>query len=139
MSFNKEEIIKMVRAHALIMQVPVDELMVGYGAAAVLHGVRESTGDIDVDVNVHTYKQVQEVFPQAIEVHGLIGPLLPVNIFMDVHPAEWKEEDTVVIDGIRLMSVERLIEAYKYLTSRPGRNPGKLEQDAATIRALQAL
>lgn len=134
---NKQAIIEKVNAFSQKFDLPVNAIVVGYGAAAVMHGVREDTRDIDVDMsgNHITWVDLQTAGP--LKYHkGLTGDSYSVTPDIDAHPEEVPESKTVVIDGITCYSKEYLRECYIAFMNNPNRMEHKREQDRLTVEAL---
>lgn len=112
----KTDIVRQIQGISLLMDIPLLAVCVGWEAAAVMHGVKESCTDIHVDVpNSATMNKFHTVFP--------IAPLSESNIFGDRYLCGadlefkltgWTNDDTVVLDGIRVMNLENLKSNYEY-------------------------
>lgn len=130
---NRNEIITAMSQFANEMGVSVDTLVLGYGAALVMHGLRESTNDLDLDVPSEMW---HETAKKIAPVEGLLGPRLIWSEHIDLHLPKVDQERTVVIDGIRCYSLEELLDCYKVFLSHPDRKPESRDKDRMAIGAI---
>lgn len=132
---QKNQIAEVVLEFCFTHGADVNSLTVGYGAAAVMHGIREQTCDIDVDTNNHVFDWVW-CMEGAVSGKGLTGQFVSLGDHLDFHIAD--PCDRVMIDGIWVVTKEVLLRQYEWLYKHPERMPNKRGQDNAVIQALKA-
>ena len=104
---TKEEIIKKSK------QVDIDDFIIGHGSALVLHGIRESTNDIDAGTDKETFKNL-EGYVVELENWKMIRNY-QVDDF-DIHLMEnYDEYDYQLIEGVKVATPQQVIEDKKSL------------------------
>lgn len=114
------------------------DLTLSAGAGLALYGVRTHFDDLDLDIALPKFKLLKSEgkYPHKTLQNGV--ELLSVFPWADVH-GQVVKVDTVVMHGIRVFTVEALINQKITLLKLPGRPVHKLQQDAADIKALEKL
>jgi hypothetical protein len=124
-------IVEAVKAFCEANNVSIDDIVVGYGAAAVMHGIRHTTNDIDVDVHESEFEAIQKL--DGIMGKGLTGEFVSIGD-IDFHVEE--HTDFVLIDGIWVVGARTLLRQYRWLFNHPERMPEKRKKDLMVIKAL---
>lgn len=129
---DRTEIVKTIKDFAKRTEIDISMLVVGYGAAAVMHGLRETTNDIDLDVHEGIFTYVGSMYGSS-RGRGLTGEYITLGA-MDFHVDGYT--DIVEIDGIKVASHDRLRLQYEWLANHPDRNPSKVAADLEMVRKL---
>ena len=92
-----------------------EEYRIGCGAALVLHGVREETRDIDVEVHPRLFRLYSINFPvQVVDATGI--RMISISENIDIHLDSLGEFET--IDGLSVSTLPRIRE-WKLNRGRP--------------------
>ena len=93
-----------------------EEVVVGFGGAMLMWGLREETGDLDLGVSVEVFERI--VSEKKLVVKELVGSvckcLAKWDGCVDIHPVS---VDGVVVDGVLVDSLEKILEG-KLLLNR---------------------
>uniref|UniRef100_A0AB39CCR6 Uncharacterized protein n=1 Tax=Pseudomonas phage RVTF4 TaxID=3236931 RepID=A0AB39CCR6_9VIRU len=135
---NEVEIKEHLQAHATIFQMSLSDFIVTAGAALVLHGLREETNDIDVDIHLRDYSLIKGNFPMHRLSPCLFGETMSIGTLLDIHMYEARPS-TVVIDGMVVLSVDALLDQYTRMYDHPARQKDKREADAIAIGKLREI
>lgn len=133
---QKNEIAETVLDFCFTHGADVNSLTIGYGAAAVMHGIREETFGIDVDTNINVFDWIW-CMEGAVSGKGLTGQFVSLGDHLDFHVVE-QSQPRVMIDGIWVVSKDVLLRQYEWLYQHPDRIANKRGQDYAVIQALKA-
>ena len=102
---NKKQVIEVMRKSKL----PADKVWVGFGSAMCMHGLKETTKDIDAQCD-------HELFERLIKL-GFIpkeapmgGRMIVFNKYLDLFENMGKPEGTEFIDGVQVDSLEKICE-----------------------------
>lgn len=131
---KKSEIAEAVLDFCFTHGADVNSLTVGYGAAAVMHDIREETFGIDVDTSTHVFDWVW-CMEGAVAGKALTGQFVSLGDHLDFHVAD--HTDRVMIDGIWVVGKKELLRQYTWLYHHPERAANKRGQDYAVIQALK--
>lgn len=141
MSFNKVQVMKEMRAiYASLREHNSDKAVVGFGGALVMMGLRNTTRDLDLNVDPEHYQYVEGIAGgegSSYHFKGIFSNGFQYGDHIDFHEDVIAEEDVVVIDGVRCYSPELLLKRYRILKSRR-KNEAKMVQDQKAIEALEA-
>ncbi len=130
---DRKAIVSEVNAFCEKHGVSVDDIVVGYGAAAVLQGLRQSTIDIDVDVHPSEFSYFTAL-PNAAKGTCLVGEFVSVGK-IDVHVEE-HDTDYELIDGLWVVGKRTLLRQYRWLFYHPSRSADKRKRDFNIIRSI---
>ena len=133
--FNLQAVMRSTFEMRNVLSLKQDDLILGYGAAAVMHGLRESTDDLDVDVAPPTYRRYCDTWTTRPE-----PCITGEHIAFDKHrtiQAMPEGTETQVIKGIRVYTLAQLLKCYEFFATHPDRSPAKKAQDAITIQAIK--
>jgi hypothetical protein len=130
---NRETIVREVNSFYAKHGISADDGVVGYGAAAVLHGIRPTTNDIDIDVHPSEFDYVASL-EGTTKGKCLTGEFVAVGK-VDCHVEE-HESDVELIDGIWVVGKRTLLRQYRWLFNHPNRCGDKRKHDLNVIRAL---
>ncbi|MDD2819518.1 MAG: hypothetical protein PHN51_12080 [Candidatus Nanopelagicales bacterium] len=116
------------RYKAALAELPLEptQMIVGAGGACVMHGVREETSDIDVDVPADLFTKLLETGVFNTHYFGTTL-VLEYNDFIDMH-AITEDRATVLIDGVCCHSLEET------LASKLRLNRAKDQRDIAALK-----
>ena len=93
-----------------------EEVVVGFGGAMLMWGLREETGDLDLGVSVEVFERI--VSEKKLVVKELVGSvskcLAKWDGCVDIHPVS---VGGVVADGVLVDSLEKILEG-KLLLNR---------------------
>lgn len=110
-------------------------VVVSGGGALLMLGLRQTTGDLDLDVPEATYRK-----HRTADNTELFGVTEIVNYSEDVSLHVLNPfRATRVVKGVRIYSVPELIAQKKVLMAHPERKPNKIAQDQADLKALKSL
>lgn len=116
--------------HQAIKELGIEprDMVVGAGAACVLHGVREQTQDIDVAVADKLFDELLSTKQYTVR-HFQTDEVLEYNSIIDIHRLSANIQINV-IEGIHCYSVEQVLKQKQQLNRL---------KDQADIIALQRL
>lgn len=108
------------------------------GSALVVHGIRETTSDLDLDVTDSAFRRILKSnrFPTS-EFRG--QTIIDVSPELSMHAMEASQRDVRVVDGIGVYSPTALLRQKRALAIHPDRKPEKVQQDLLDIAALEKL
>jgi hypothetical protein len=113
------------------LQADPTEVIVGYGAAMVLLGLRKETSDIDLDLPPEIYEKWCGSHSGWEEKEGMTG--LHIDIAEDVSIHMGTPDRIWIVDDIRIYHPDSLLWAYRHFLGHPKRDPKKTTQDAQNI------
>lgn len=135
MSFNKEQLIHEYFETVQKLNYQKHTVIVSAGGAMVLHGLRETTQDLDLDTNRVQYAHAAKTYPGVED--GF--PRLSITPSADLHSVQVSGiEAYCVIKGVWTYTLEHLVGVYSALAKHPARNPAKIARDLASVALLQA-
>lgn len=119
---NKEEVISKVLGFAKAHQIPLSDIVVGFGGAMVLWGLRESTNDVDLDVTSDVYEHFlsyaknghPKIKERAIE-NAIGGFTISADDSIDIRLDPYRPRTRhffTLEDDIQVMRPEILLENY---------------------------
>lgn len=134
MSFNKTQLKKEYLTTLRVLGLAPHNVIVSAGGALVMHGIRETTNDLDLDTDSIRYDIMAERYP-AID-DGF--PRLSITPNADLHRVDNTLITSLcVIQGVWCYSLTHLLGVYKALSEHPSRKPEKVPRDLETIAAIQ--
>lgn len=136
MPFTREQLIEQYKKSQLEANIPAVMFIVSAGGALVMHGIRESTEDLDIDTNEKNYQMLVDAEYPVID-DGF--PRVHLNKHTDVHMVTIPLIETMKIDGVWCYTLEYLQTQYEKLAAHPDRNPEKVDRDLDTVAKLKKL
>ncbi|WDS62426.1 hypothetical protein [Pseudomonas phage D6] len=134
---NKKQIASHVNALAVITGLGPEYFIITAGSAAVMHGIRETTADIDLDVHQDVWERLKRIYPGMPVVEGICGPVMEFGELFDIHPVPMHDGfGTVDIDGSHVLDLPSLRGQYVMLATHENRQPEKVRRDNDTILAI---
>lgn len=129
---NKQDIVNKVKQFCNEHDIQTNRLVLGHGAAAVMHGIRESTNDLDVEVSEADFQWFWCMIG-AKPAEGLTGQTVELGCF-SFHSSE--PLSAIEIGGVWVVTKEVLLEQYLWLKNHPQRKEHKHAGDQEVINAL---
>lgn len=108
----RQDIVDLIHRAAEETLIYATEFTVGAGAACVMHGIRETTKDVDVSLPFPLYAALKSEnrYQEFInDSHPSYVPFIEVIPRVDVHGVK-KPPSVVLIDGVTCLSLEALLE-----------------------------
>lgn len=134
---NRNMIRKLVEAQGLLFSIPAGRFVVGSGAALVMHGLREETMDVDIDLDHDEFKTFIDGKGSFGSHTGIMGDsVYRMGVYASIHYREWNGDNTEVINGVRVYTLARLLEQYETLSQHPDRGE-KAKKDLENIALIQ--
>lgn len=130
---DRNDIVKQVLAFEQDFGVDVSDMVVGYEAAAVMHGIRDTSNDIDVDVHPEDLQQLVTL-PITNRGKSTSGDFVTIGS-LDLHAGE-HNEDYQLIDGIWVVGRKTLLRQYRTMFYHPNRSPERRKKDLYVIKTL---
>lgn len=113
--------------------VDITDIVVGCGAAMVLHGLIPKTDDIDIDIkDIIKYRLALKDLPKDAEYSAWNWGTIAAHF-------EKPDNDYVYINGLKVWSIEKLLGFYKYISVQVTRSRNKRSADLEKIRRLEEL
>jgi hypothetical protein len=133
---KKDDVIVQYKALVHELGESAHNVVLSAGAAAVMMGIRDEAGDLDVDVLPGVFKWAagtknvikQEGLSDRVEYSEHIGLYM-----LD------EDRGKVCIDGVWVYSPRELILQKRVLTRAPGRGMGKLVRDQIELGLLETM
>lgn len=125
---NKQELIEKVEKFRQTYGLSKDGFSITSGSAVVMHGLREDTSDVDIDVGRNTLAMLC----RCAEKH--YGGFRIGDIEIQLTPGD---REVVRIDGYLVASLPDLLEHKEALILQTDRSPEKIQQDHLDIAAIQ--
>jgi len=133
---NREEIVRVYNGFLDVTGRNNDEVVLGFGGALVMHGLRDTTNDLDLDVT-SSHFNMWKGLGSVVETTPL-GERLILNDSIDLHAGIPIADYITVIDGVACYSLAMLLVCYINFSKNPKRNPAKLEPDAEAVKMILA-
>lgn len=130
---NKDQLISAVYELGQRHRIPLNHLVVGFGGAMVMLGLREQTNDIDIDVPPELYAFLKEQgYAERPILNALGGFTMSVDKHIDVRvdPYLDREDTWEVGDGAIWHHTAKIVLENKLILNR--------EKDQEDIRKLKA-
>ena len=89
--------------------LPMDKVWIGFGAALCMHGIKETTKDIDAQCQHDLFERLIKMGYEVKEA-PMGGRMIEYNKYLDLFENMGQPEGTVFIDGIQVDSLEKIIE-----------------------------
>jgi hypothetical protein len=138
---NAAMIIDQMRMFNNKYRTELGSVVVGYGAAAVLHGLREETGDIDLDMQMDTYEWFNTAYSPTlgpfVMKKGLCGDMFTVDEHFDIHPRDTVDSDYIHIGDVAVVTQEALLRQYEKINKHPDRCPAKRARDGQVMARIR--
>lgn len=101
-----------------VLKLDAIQVRAGAGGACLLHGVRPSTGDLDLELSRETFYQV--VKEHDLVVQHLDNGWVLANVMdgVDIHPVDESPLEGVFVDGIYTTSLQQTLD-FKLRLNRP--------------------
>jgi hypothetical protein len=115
------------------------DCVIGYGAAAVLYGLRDETGDIDIDISLQANVEFIETNGPFTLKKGLCGDMYTVDEHFDLHPRDTAPEDIVMMYDVAVVSLPTLLRQYEYINAHPDRCPAKKDRDQRVMARIRIM
>ena len=131
---GKMEMIRILKDFAKEHRIDVKELVLSSGGGMLMHGLRDSVTDVDVGVSRETFAMMTR-FGYSVSILQYDGytkrrmEIGDVDLIEDHVPLP--REDTTVIQGLRVFTLDALLRQKKELAALLGRD--KDHRDVATI------
>lgn len=127
---NKHEVKGAVKLFARLFRVPVEKVILGAGGAMVMHGLRNETNDVDIEVDQELFDRLLGIgYPTHYFKHEDQPGILVIETNMaDVHLRFTPGHCTEMIDGICCYTKLMLLTQKQKLNR---------EKDQEDIKALQ--
>lgn len=107
------------------------------GAALVVYGIREDTSDLDLDTDHRVITRMKSE-PEAILTMFNGGLVVEIPPDLSFHPYAVPFSDCLMaFGGVAVYTLEALLRQKRRLLESPERNPAKLDNDRADIRAIE--
>lgn len=133
---DKSAVIARYRKLLEELDEPAERVILCGGSALVVLGVRETTSDLDVDIDPTLFKFYARTFPVKKEPN--VNDLIAFKPDVDLH--EFNPDTGIVfVNGVWTYSPHAMLVQKRYLAGMPNRKPGKREQDLEDIRQLELL
>jgi len=135
---NKEGIIAQVNALSVLLNVAPDNFVITAGSAAVMHGLREVTEDVDIDVMPHMWEYLKRHYPTHPIQKALCGEVMCFTPLVSIHLARVEDQYmSMMLDGLEVLDLPSLRAQYLMLSKHPSRTVEKLQRDKDTIINIQ--
>jgi len=134
---TKELIIAQVNALSVLLNVTPDNFVITAGSAAVMHGLREVTEDVDIDVMPHMWEYLLRHYPTHPIQKTLCGEVMCFTPLVSIHLAKPDGGLPMELDGLEVLDLPSLRSQYLMLSEHPERSPAKVERDKETLVAIQ--
>lgn len=114
--YTKTDIVRQVEGLAKLMDVAPTAICLSWEAAVVMHGLMASTETIHLDVpHYSVLKKVLHAFPYLKTVESnIFGDRYIFGAAIELKLQGWTDEDTVIIDGVRVMNLDNLSSNFEY-------------------------
>ncbi|MCI8508467.1 MAG: hypothetical protein HFJ06_07915 [Lachnospiraceae bacterium] len=109
MQFNKSMILEELRNSSL----PIEQYWVVMGAALVLHGVKETTRDIDIGCSLELFNYLLGR-GYKLKLSGSGKKKITINKNINIY-CEWNINGFVIIDSIQVADLDTIISDKKKL------------------------
>lgn len=136
---DKAAVIERYKALLNQLDEPALNVILTAGSALVMHGIRETTSDLDADVkeNVFNLHKRSGKYETKDALPG-IGELLVYDKDVELHVFE-ETRGLSYVDGVWCYSPHELLIQKRYLSTMPGRSENKRAADMLDIIGLEAL
>ena len=124
------------RYHELLKELdePAERVVLCAGAALVVLGIRETTKDLDVDIDPILFKFYARTYPVKKEPN--VNDMIAFKHDVDLH--EFNPDTGIVcVNGVWTYSPSAMLIQKRYLAKLPNRPLSKREQDLEDIRQLE--
>lgn len=135
LTFDKDALIREYNLFLMSTGLRADEVALGFGGAMVMHGLRKTTSDLDLDVPAEAYKRLVEERGLTL-VKTPLGICADYNSYVSIHPN--LPDDCIYINGVLCYNPERLRSSKINIAAHRDRSPSKREQDNKDISALES-
>lgn len=132
---NKSDVISCVKEFLAHTGLTMDDISVGFGACAVMMGIRTNTADVDMDVPIGFYNQcVDSGFE---EYDSIVGKCIKYSDLIDIRAN--RAPSTTFVDGVRCHTSKHALTEKLAAVKHPDRPYLKRVQDRADIKGFRRL
>lgn len=138
---NYQEMLVKLRSVAATINVAPEDLVIGAGAAMLLMGLRETCGDIDIDVEPAIFERLSQLYPIETKPGGI--EVIRVDPFVEIHKrlkSRTVVPLTITDAGVRFnvtrISTSELILQKKWLMNAPWRSEQKRKKDKEDLDVI---
>ncbi|MNC24733.1 hypothetical protein D3C87_1150950 [compost metagenome] len=136
MYFTRNDLLEQYHKSQFEANIPADMFIISAGGALVMHRIRDTTLDLDIDTDqVHYQSLIDAGYP--IIDDGF--PRVRLNDHTDVHSVQIPRIEVMKIDGVWCYTLEHLVTQYEKLAAHPARKPEKIQRDLDTVAKLKKL
>jgi hypothetical protein len=133
---DKAEVIGRYQKLLEELDEPAERVILCGGSALVVLGIRETTSDLDVDIDPKLFKFYATKFPVKKEPN--VNDLIEFAPDVDIHEFD-PDTGIVFVNGVWSYSPSAMLIQKRHLARMPNRKPGKREQDLIDIQQLELL
>jgi len=134
---NKQVIIQRMKRVCQQLKCNPENLILGFGGAMVMYGLRETANDLDIQVSDAYFKYAKQF--QVKTGQGTFGEMIRwddgITLFKGI-PDDGIPQETEVVDGIHCDSPRYLFHCYWKLFNHPNRPSDKRKKDGEAIEKL---
>ena len=136
-SLKREDILSQYHMACAHLNLSADLVRLTCGGASVLHGIRNSTADIDLEVSPLIFKKITRD-PKYVVEQGLFSPYIQFSDLITVHQSD-PFGPVAMIDGVHVVSIPKLHKFYDLLSRNVYRPTAKREQDLKTLGVIRTM
>lgn len=92
-----------------ISLLPMDKVWIGFGSAMCMHGIKETTKDIDAQCQHDLFEKLISMGYEVKEA-PMGGRMIEYNKYLDLFENMGEPEGTVFVDGVQVDSLEKICE-----------------------------
>lgn len=131
---DRKAIVNEIKNFESVSGIPSHDFVVGYGAAAVMHGIRHSVDELDIDVHSEEFEAIA-CMKTTHKTKNLKGDVVVLGN-IEVHTEE-HHSDFELIDGVWVVGKKTLLRQYRWLFNHPERTAELKKKDLHVIKALR--
>lgn len=131
---RRDDIISQYHLACAHLNLTPEHVRLTCGGACVLHGLRERTADLDLEVKPLIFKKITRD-PKYVVQQGLMSRYVQFSNLITVHESEPFGPITM-IDGVHVVSIPKIHKVYDLLSRNLYRTPEKRAKDLELLSAL---
>ena len=136
MSLDRAAVIRQYKQLSVAMGLPCNQMVLGFGAAMVMFGLRKYTSDLDIDVPKQFFEQQKA---RKGSKPTQVGEVVAWDGLTDIRAItpEIEKGGAMEVHGVWVFHPVVLLQYKQCLAADPDRKPEKVVQDRKDIKALQ--
>jgi hypothetical protein len=134
-NYNASKVRKIVESLATVYGIDDSEFMLTYGTAMVMHGLCQTTDDMDITVNSTVFDKLRQWITPTTDA---LGEVIWMPGAIEIRPLSTLRTGSFFqrINHCQVQTLDSLLQAYRDLQADPIKDRSKCDEDLRKINVL---